>query len=182
MSNTYRTWAICLAAVILAVGCGSNEAADTAAINAAHVNASSDYERVTSATQKLSQLSSEDDLMAAKASVQEIGGKLRALVQIGEAERAQITTLESEVKRLDAAVTLGRAKLKWEGLLAEARFSPKDAKASLAERRAILREQWPEFRQADDDLMAAERAYTAAQSRLAADMQRAKSLSALPRM
>ena len=175
------TWTLAAAVFMtLALGCTpSDETGDLGAGTPANMRAaiSAEYGAVSQESSRISQRTSEDQLNAARKRASDLLANLEKLPKPMQVDLARIEAVRSEIKRIDAALLVVSARKKWEDLHGKAVLTPAQKELSTPEQRAILRGEWPEFRKADDDLLAAERAYTDATNELAAALKRENQLS-----
>jgi hypothetical protein len=149
---------------------GSNPTDLQAAVNA-------EYGDVSQESSRISQRTPEDQLVAARKKAADLLASMDKLSRPNQVDLARKEAVQAEMKRIDAALVVRSSRKRWDDLFAKAVLTPRQKKLSTAQQRAILRGDWPEFRKADDDLLAAERAYTDATNGLAAALKREQQMS-----
>lgn len=168
-----RSVAACAAGIVIAGCSGGGQSASADALRARErASIAAVYGAVKADARRLTYMSAEYELVAARDRADQLRKRIATLPKLEAQDQAEIRALETEAKRLDAALRVLQARKKLEQLSADARLSPAQKRKGAEERRAILRMEWPEFRRADDALMAAERAYAEATKDMALDLQR----------
>jgi hypothetical protein len=164
------------AIVALATGCSPASGPEGAGQEEERAALSAEFGAVKADVRRLTPNTPEHDLQAGAKRVQNVRTRLASLTGRTAIDHTRMAALESEAKRLEAALQVQRAKRQWERLFKAAKLTRRQQRMTVDEKRAILREQWAEFRRADDGLIAAERAYTDASNELALSLKREEGL------
>jgi predicted nuclease with TOPRIM domain len=169
---------LALVAAFAGVGCnggGANPDPDVAAqTESERASLNTLFGAVSEQTHKLSFHTPEDQLQEAKRKSEELRDRLEKLPGRTEIETLRLEAAKQQVSRLDAAMALKQTRDRWDKLLKDAELEPKEQALPLEQKRAILREQWPDFRIVDQQLIANERRYTDAGNNLAAALRRVR--------
>lgn len=163
------------------VGCqsmGDTNARDGDPELEARQQAYAEYIALTTDVQKLTHRSPEDQLNSARQRAEGLENLIVSIRGTSAVDKARLEATRAEIKFLDAALAVKKKRDQVMAMIEQAKLTPAQKRKSTSEKRALLREQWPEFRTSDDELITAERAYDDASSNLLGALKTVQAYSA----
>lgn len=166
------------AVVALALGCTPEDREGAVAKARGAIKSACDS--LTSEAQKLNSHSPEKALVAAKEKAQDLQKQLSEIKTPTPIESLHLETVREQIQRLDAAINAQAIRRQWETVLKEANRGKELAAGDIEKARRSLRDTNPQFKELDDKLLEAERAYKNAGNRLSEALSREDRASADP--
>lgn len=165
-----------LLSLLLIFGCsdenGRGDGAVAKNLEAERASVNALFEPVTDEAEEQSFHTPKDQLVETKQKLEGLRTRFERLPRPTELEMARLEATQQELARVNAALQVQEARTEWEKLLREANLSKKEQALPLDAKRALLRQQWPKFRIADDKVIAAERSFTDASNNLSAALKK----------